>query len=137
MEKSSREQHDPEEGIARVPFSPRARLRSFAYAFAGCRHLLSSQHNAWVHGAATVLVVLCALVFRVSRLEWVLLVLAMGLVWAMEAVNTAVEFLGDEVSQEYRPRIGKAKDVAAFGVLAAAVTAVIVGLLIFLPRLFA
>ena len=98
--------------------------------------LLTSQHNAWIHAAATVLVVIGALLVRVSRLEWALLILAIGLVWAMEALNTAVELLADEVSLEHRQRIGKAKDVAAFGVLAAAMAAVLIGLLVFIPHFF-
>jgi diacylglycerol kinase (ATP) len=111
-------------------------VKSFQYALAGGRVLLTSQHNAWIHALATMLVVTGALILRVSRQEWALLILAMGLVWAMEALNTAVELLADEISLEQRPRIGKAKDVAAFGVLAAAVAAVLTGLLVFIPHLF-
>ncbi len=117
-------------------FSFKARIRSFRYAFAGSRVLLS-QHNAWIHAAATLVVVIGGLVLGVSRLEWAVLILAMGLVWAMEAVNTAVELLADEVSLDQRERIGKAKDVAAFGVLAAAIAAVLIGLLVFIPHLVA
>lgn len=119
-----------------TPFSVKVRFKSFQYALAGGRLLLASQHNAWIHALATVLVVIGSLFVRVSRLEWALLILAIALVWAMEALNTAIELLADEVSLEQRPRIGKAKDVAAFGVLAAAMAAVLIGLLIFSPRLF-
>jgi len=118
------------------PFSWAARLRSFRYAGAGFLVLVGSQHNARIHGAATILVVIAGLVCRLQPLEWALLVIAMGMVWALEAVNTAIEFLADEISPEQRPRLGKAKDVAAFGVLAAAVAAVLIGLFVFLPRLF-
>ena len=118
-----------------APFSLRARQQSFVFALAGGRVLLA-QHNAWIHAAATLLVVVFGLVCRVSRLEWVALALAIGLVWAMEALNTAIELLADEVSLEYRARIGWAKDVAAFAVLAAALAAVAVGLLVFWPHLF-
>lgn len=119
-----------------TPFSFKARLQSFKFALAGGRVLLTSQHNAWIHALATVLVVTGALVVRVSRLEWVLLIVAIGLVWAMEAMNTAIELLADEVTQEQRPGIGKAKDVAAFGVLAAASAAVLIGFWVFIPHLF-
>ncbi|WP_310599587.1 diacylglycerol kinase family protein [Desulfobulbus sp.] len=119
-----------------TPFSWRARAQSFCYALAGGRVLLVGQHNAWIHAAATVAVVIAGLVFRLRALEWALVVLAIGMVWAMEAVNTAIELLADELSLEQRPRLGKAKDVAAFGVLAAALAAVGIGLLVFLPRLF-
>lgn len=117
-------------------FSLMARVQSIRYAVAGLRVLLQSQHNAWIHAAATILVVIAALIARISPVEWMLLVLAIGMVWAMEALNTAIELLADEISLEQRPRIGKAKDVAAFGVLAAAIAAVLIGLFIFLPRLF-
>jgi diacylglycerol kinase (ATP) len=117
-------------------FSLAARVRSIRYALDGLRVLLQSQHNARIHTAATIAVVIAALVVRVSPLEWTLLVLAIGMVWAMEALNTAIELLADEISLEQRPRIGQAKDVAAFGVLASAIAAVLIGLFIFLPRLF-
>ena len=117
-------------------FSLRSRLKSFTYAFQGARVLLATQHNAWIHLAATLAAVAAGIFCRVSRPEWALLVFAIGLVWLAEALNTAIEFLADEVSEEKRERIGKAKDVAAFGVLAAAVAAGIIGALVFLPHVF-
>jgi diacylglycerol kinase (ATP) len=117
-------------------FSFKERARSLPFALAGGRLLLVSQHNAWIHAVATVLVVIAAMVVRVSRLEWVMLILAIALVWAMEALNTAVELLADEVSQEQRLRIGKAKDVAAFGVLVAAMASMLIGFFVFIPHLF-
>ncbi|MBV5316593.1 MAG: diacylglycerol kinase family protein [Desulfobulbaceae bacterium] len=123
-------------GRGERPFSWKARVESFRYALVGGRTMVRSQHNARIHAVATVLVVIGALVVRVSRLEWALLILAIGLVWAMEALNTAIELLADEISREHRQRLGQAKDVAAFGVLAAAVTAVLIGLLVFIPHCF-
>ena len=119
-----------------APVSWRARVRSCRYALAGFRVLLASQHNARIHAAATVAVASAGLVCRLHALEWALLALAVGLVWAMEAINTAIELLADEVTLERRPRIGQAKDVAACGVLLAALAAVAVGLSVFLPHLF-
>ncbi len=115
-------------------FSWQARARSFQYALAGGRVLLTGQPNARIHFVATMLVVIGALVVRVSRWEWALLILAIGLVWAMEALNTAIELLADEISIEPRLRLGQAKDVAAFGVLAAAVAAMLIGLFVFIPH---
>ena len=123
-------------GRQRPPFSLRARGRSFVFALAGGRVLLRGQHNAWIHAAATLLVLVLGLACRVSRQDWALLALAIGLVWAREALNTAIELLADEVSLEQRARIGRAKDVAAFAVLAAALAAVAIGLLVFWPHLF-
>ena len=117
-------------------FSFAARAQSIRYALAGFPVLLSTQHNARIHAVATILVVIVGLMVRVSPLEWALLVLAIGMVWSMEAMNTAIELLADEISLEQRPRIGKAKDVAALGVLAAAITAILLGLFVFLPHLW-
>jgi len=123
-------------GRGEQAFSWKARGESFRYAFAGGWAMVRSQHNARLHAVATVLVVIGALAVQVSRLEWALLILAIGLVWAMEALNTAIELLADEVSGEHRQRLGQAKDVAAFGVLAAAGAAVLIGLLVFIPHFF-
>lgn len=71
---------------------------------------------------------------KVSLLEWALLVFAVGLVWLAEALNTAIEFLADEVSLEKRERIGKAKDLGAFGVLVSAIVSAVIGLIVFLPH---
>jgi diacylglycerol kinase len=71
----------------------------------------------------------------VTRWEWCALVFAIGLVWTVEALNTALEFLADEVSQEHRELIGKAKDAGAGGVLLASITAAIIGAVVFIPHL--
>ena len=120
---------------AREGFSLRSRGLSFRFAFRGVVAVLKTQHNAWIHAAATVVVVAAGLFFGVSRLEWCLLVLAMVAVWSAEALNTAVEALGDAVSGDQHPLVAQAKDAAAGAVLIAAVGAAIIGLLVFVPRL--
>ena len=110
------------------------RLQSFVHAFNGGRHLLATQPNARIHLAATALVVAAGMWLHITPTDWLALVLSMGMVWAAEALNTAIELLGDEITLEKRPRIGQAKDVAAFAVLAAAIIAVIVAGLVFGPR---
>jgi diacylglycerol kinase (ATP) len=128
----------PEETwLGQERFSLHARAASFGHAFRGVAALVASQHNAWIHLAATLAVVALGLWLRVSRLEWALLVLAMGLVWAAEALNTALEWLGDVVEPGRNPLLGRAKDAAAAGVLLAAIAAAAVGLLVLLPRLLA
>jgi len=118
-------------------FSVGARARSFRNAFRGLVVLLASQHNAWIHALATVAVVIVGLALGVTRIEWGLLVLAVGLVWSAEAFNTAIEFVADVASPDHNPQIGRAKDVAAAGVLVTAVMAVLIGLLVFVPHLMA
>ncbi len=116
-------------------FSVRKRGRSFQFAFRGVAGVLRTQHNAWIHAAATVAVVVAGLLFGVSLLEWGMLVLAIAAVWSAEAFNTAVETLGDAVSADQHPMVGRAKDAAAGAVLIAALGAAIIGLLVFVPRL--
>jgi len=116
-------------------FSFKRRAKSFLYAFRGAKHLLSTQHNAWLHAVSTVGVVFAALLLHVSKGDWVLLIIAMALVWMAEAMNTAIEFLADEISEEHREKIGKAKDVAAFAVLISAIASVAIGAIVFIPHI--
>ncbi|MCZ6830060.1 MAG: diacylglycerol kinase family protein [Gammaproteobacteria bacterium] len=117
------------------PFSVAARLRSFVFAFAGLATLLREQPNARLHLLATVAVVVLALVLDVSRTHWLVLLLTMALVWVAEALNSALEYLCDAAVPEPHELIGKAKDVAAAGVLIAAGFAVTIAALVFLPYL--
>jgi diacylglycerol kinase len=119
----------------KMSFSLKKRAKSFSYAITGIGILLKTQHNAWIHVLATVGVVVSGFFFGVSRVEWALLIVAMVMVWLAEALNTSVEFLADFVCKEQHPLIGKAKDVAAGGVLIAAIGAAIIGILVFAPYL--
>lgn len=111
------------------------RFQSFTHAFRGAKTLVATQHNAWIHLLATALVLLTGKLVGVGTFEWIALLFAIALVWMAEAMNTAIEFLADEVSMERRDRIKKSKDLAAFGVLVASITAAVIGLMIFVPRL--
>ena len=116
-------------------FSISARARSFHFALRGLATLLASQHNAWIHAAATLAVAGLGLALGISRLEWCAIALAVALVWTAEALNTALEILCDVVSPDRDPRVARVKDVAAGGVLASAIGAAVVGLLVFVPHL--
>ncbi len=118
-----------------MPFSIARRLHSFRHAFRGVRYLAVSQHNAWIHSAATVVVLALGVALKVSRSDWCWITVAIALVWMAEAFNTAIEVLADEVSQKHRLRIGRAKDVAAGGVLLAAMGAAIIGAMVLIPHL--
>ncbi|MBL7808593.1 MAG: diacylglycerol kinase family protein [Saprospiraceae bacterium] len=111
------------------------RLASFRYAFQGIGYLFSSQVNARIHAVATVLVVTAGIVCHISTMEWLAIIICVVLVIALEAVNTAIETLTDLVSPGNHPLAGKAKDVAAASVLLAAIGSVVVGVVIFGPRL--
>lgn len=122
------------------PFQITGRIRSFRYAFAGLWTMLRSQHNAWIHAAATGAVAVAGACFRISLGEWCWLVLAVMAVWTAEALNTAFELLADVASPAFHPLVKQAKDVAAGAVLIAAIGSAVIGLLVLGPhvlRLFA
>lgn len=110
------------------------RLRSVRYAVRGVGVMVRSQHNAWLHAAATAAVVAAGLALRVSAAEWCWLVLAVMAVWTAEALNTALEFLTDVASPAFHPVAGRAKDVAAGAVLISALGSAVIGLLVFGPH---
>ncbi len=110
------------------------RIRSIKFALRGIRIMVASQHNAWVHAAATGVVVVAGLFVGLSRSEWCWIVLAIVSVWTAETLNTAFEFLTDVASPSFHPIAGQAKDVAAGAVLLAAIGAVIIGALVFGPK---
>ena len=103
-----------------------ARVKSFGYAFNGLKVLLLTQPHARLHAIATVVVLIAGKILQLGQWEWVAILLCIGMVWMAEALNTALEFLADEVSLEKRDRIGNAKDVAAGGVLIAAMISITV-----------
>ena len=118
-----------------MSFTWRSRIRSFGYAFEGITMMLKTQHNAWLHLLASGLVGLAAVILEVSAADWRWLVVAITLVWAAEAMNTAFEFLCDVVSPEYAPAVKGAKDIAAGGVLITAAGAAAIGAFTFGPYL--
>ncbi|MCC7244855.1 MAG: diacylglycerol kinase family protein [Saprospiraceae bacterium] len=115
----------------------RQRIASFKYAFRGLADVIRTQPNAQIHVVVSMLVITGGWYFSISRMEWIALVLTIGVVIALEAANTALEYLTDLVSPEYHPLAGKAKDAAAAAVLMAAAAAVVVGVIIFGPHIMA
>jgi diacylglycerol kinase (ATP) len=123
-------------GNDRESFTVRGRLRSFRYAIHGLILMLKSQHNAWLHAVASLLVILAGVLSGLSPAEWCWLVLAIMAVWTAEALNTALEFLADVASPEFHPLVEKAKDVAAGAVLISAAGAVVIALLVLGPQAY-
>jgi diacylglycerol kinase (ATP) len=97
--------------------------------------MLRCQHNAWIHGIATLLALGAALFFRVTAGDWCWIILAISIVWTAEALNTAFEFLADAASPDFHPLVRDAKDVAAGAVLVTAIAAAIIAAIIFWPYL--
>lgn len=114
-----------------------SRLASFRYAFAGWWYMLRTQRNAWIHAVISTVVFGLGLWLGLDRLEWAIIVLTMALVWMAEFVNTALEAVVDLASPDLHPLAKVGKDVAAAAVLVGACTAVIIGLLILGPPLWA
>ena len=95
--------------------------------------MIRCQRNAWIHAAATLIVLAAAFLFHVSAADWCWIILAVSIVWTAEALNTAFEFLADAASPEFHPLVRDAKDVAAGAVLITAIAAAIIGAIIFWP----
>jgi len=117
------------------PFSLKSRFKSFGYAFNGIVKTVKNEHNFWIHLVVMFLVIAFGFVFQVSVTEWVFLVFSIGFVLTAEIFNSAIEVLTDFVSPEHNPKAGLTKDMAAGAVLVSAVTAAIIGLIIFAPKL--
>lgn len=117
------------------PFSIIARANSFRHATAGLWFMLRTQHNGWIHLAATILVCVAGLVLKVSLSDWRWLIVAIALVWMAEALNTAFEHLCDVVSPDFHHAVQKSKDIAAGAVLICAVGALCLGIATFWPYL--
>jgi diacylglycerol kinase (ATP) len=113
----------------------RKRIQSFKYAFKGIRAMFISEPNARIHLFAMVVVIIAGLYFDITPGQWTAVILCIGFVFTAEAFNTAIESLTDLVSPKEDPLAGKAKDVAAAAVLISAITAIIVGMFVFLPEL--
>ena len=114
----------------------RRRVASFGHACRGVWAALRSEVHLQFHALATVVVIGLGFYYAISRLEWALVAISIGCVWAAELMNTAIEALTDLASPGYHPLAGKAKDVAAGAVLIAALGAVVVGCLVFGPKIF-
>lgn len=119
--------------MSKEPFKIGARIKSFSHAFRGIGIALSSEHNLWVHFLAMIAAIFLGLWFEITRMEWIAVFFAIGLVLSAELLNSAIESLGDAISEEHNDHIGRAKDMAAGGVLITAITALVIGVVVFLP----
>ncbi len=116
-------------------FSFRKRARSFQFAFSGLYQFFSTQHNALIHAVATVVVVAFSWAIHLPLQKFLFVAIGIGLVWMAELFNTAIEQLCDMVCPEQHPTIKVIKDLSAAAVLVAALVAVIIAFIIFIPAL--
>lgn len=117
-------------------FSIKKRLLSFKFAFRGILHAVSTQHNLIIHFIATLIVISLGIILKINATEWCLIVICIGLVISAELFNTAIEYLTDLISPAHSQKAGNIKDMAAGAVLICAIAASIIGLMIFLPKIF-
>lgn len=112
------------------------RIQSFRYAFVGIWYTLKTQRNAQIHLSISLVIFILGLLLKLTLTEWAIIALTIGFVLATEMVNTVAEVAMDYLTAEFNLHVKVIKDVAAGAVLTAAITAVIVGLLILGPPLF-
>lgn len=110
------------------------RLKSVGFAFRGAFKLITTEHSVMVQSSLAVIMIIAGFVFNISRMEWMMQILAFGLVLGIESMNTAVEKMADFIHPEFHDRIGFIKDIAAGAVMFAALAAVAIGLLIYVPK---
>ncbi|WP_369765257.1 diacylglycerol kinase family protein [Flavobacterium sp. WC2429] len=110
------------------------RLKSVTYAFKGAVKLISTEHSIMVQFSIGILLTVAGFYFGISSTEWLFQTMAIGLVMSIEGLNTAVEKIADFIHPNYHERIGFIKDIAAGAVFFAAITAIIIGLIIYMPR---
>ena len=110
-------------------------LASLRIALAGLRHLLVSERSSRIHLVATLAVIAAGLAVDLALSEWRWIVLAISIVWLSEAFNTAVERLGDAMTDQPHPEIGIAKDLAAAAVMFAVIAAAIICISVLAPHL--
>jgi len=114
-----------------------SRITAFGHAFRGWYHVLQTQQNAWIHSLVATLVIALGLWLRLPPRDWAVLVLAIAMVFTAEFINTAIEAVVDLASPTHHPLAKVGKDVGAAAVLVAALSAILIGLLILGPPLWA
>ena len=110
-------------------------INSFKYAFEGIFTALKAEKNMKIHFIIMLLVIILGIMLKISSVEWIICIILFGFVISLELVNTAIENTVDLITQEKHPKAKIAKDVAAGAVLIAAITAAIIGLIIFVPKI--
>ena len=110
------------------------RLKSIGFAVKGAYKLITTEHSVMVQSSLAVILIIAGFVLHISKEEWMMQILAFGLVLGIESLNTAVEKIADFIHPEFHDRIGFIKDIAAGAVMFAATAAIAVGLLIYVPK---
>jgi len=116
----------------------KSRLMAFRYALSGWWFVIRTQRNAWIHMVVSIAVILMSFILHISASSWALILLAIAMVWIAEFLNTALEAVVDLATNHQHHELARVgKDVGAAAVLIAAVSSIIIGLLILGPPLWA
>ena len=110
------------------------RLKSVSFAIKGAIKLITTEHSVMVQFSIGILMTIAGFYFKITQTEWLFQTLAIGLVMSIEGLNTAVEKTADFIHPNYHERIGFIKDIAAGAVFFAALTAIAIGTIIYLPK---
>lgn len=110
--------------------------KSFSFALTGIKAALLTERNMRIHFFASLVVIGCSILFSISKLEWLFVILAIGGIFSLELMNTAVERVVDLITEEYHPLAKQAKDLAAGAVFIYAIIAVVIGIMVFTPYFF-
>ncbi len=116
-------------------YSLKRLLYSFIYAFQGIIQCFKTEQNILIHFIAAVFVVILGFVLKISSFEFLIIILVIGLVISLEMVNTSIEYTIDMTMPQIHPLAKSAKDIAGGAVLFSAITAIVVGIVIFLPKI--
>lgn len=111
------------------------RLKSISYAVKGAVKLLTTEHSIMVQFSIGILMTIAGFYYHITNTEWMFQILAIGLVLGVESLNTAIEKIADFIHPQYHEKIGFIKDIAAGAVFFAAMTALAIGMVIYLPKL--
>lgn len=112
------------------------RIKSVGYAFKGVLLLITTEASVKVQFCIGIIVTALGFYFRISKTEWIIQILVIALIMALEGLNTAIEEIADFIHPEHHKKIGDIKDVAAGAVFMFAIAAVIIGIIIYYPKLF-
>lgn len=114
-----------------IKFNMKDRINSFRYSFNGIFNLFQTEVNAWIHFMSTLVVISLGFYLKINKIDWCLIIFAIGFVLVTETINTSIEKLTDLVSPEFHPLAKRVKDLAAGAVLIAVFIAICVGFIVF------
>ena len=114
----------------------KSRIQSFTYAIKGIICVFKNERNIWLQSICACIAIAAGFIFKISNIEWVIIILCIGIVFACETINTAIEAIVDFISPEYHKKAGLIKDLAAGAVLITAIMSAVIALIIFVPKIW-